>query len=103
MNTPTLNKDQRKHAAIQGATFQHTALFRTMAASSDAWHLYAVSGTHSGVAIHAASEGETAPVLVPNVHAMTAATMATKINTAWPEQEARSVSAPYGPAQERTQ
>jgi len=98
-----MKTDDRKHAAIEGATIQHTALFRTMAASSDAWHLYAASGTHSGVAIHAASEGETAPVLVPNVHAMSATTLAAKVNQVWAEHEARSISAPYGPAQERTQ
>jgi len=62
---------------------QHNGLFRNMAMSAEAWHLYREPSTDN-VAImceSAAWDVPAWPVMVHNVHAMTARQLATRVQS----------------------
>lgn len=60
---------------------QHNAFFRQMAATGGRWHLYRAPGTDSVALMHEGAQWDVPkwPVMVSDVHAMTARQLAGKV------------------------
>lgn len=68
---------------VDRAVNQHNGFFRIMAQGSGSWHLYRAPGTDNVAIMHESATWDVPvwPVMVRNVHAMTARQLAARVQS----------------------